>query len=134
MWVEAVCAGFGGAMTRPEFLIEMDRLHNLREVAGYATASGVMRAGRLYRSGAWELMSEADHRWFGEAIETVVEEPSLRSALRQSLTRDKVDLRGTLERAGREDLYDELVSKSAAGQWFAGFTIMKYPPKHVNFI
>jgi putative selenate reductase len=49
----------------------------------------------------------------GEAIETVVEEPSLRSALRQSLAREKVDLRGTLERAGREDLYDELVSRAA---------------------
>lgn len=60
-------------MATPEFLIEMDRLHNLREVAGYATRSGVMRAGRLYRSGAWELMSEADHAWFGNAIETVID-------------------------------------------------------------
>jgi protein-tyrosine phosphatase len=60
-------------MSKDEFLIEMDRLHNLREVAGYATRSGVMRAGRLYRSGAWELMSAADHAWFEEAIETVID-------------------------------------------------------------
>jgi len=57
----------------PEFLIEMDRLHNLREVSGYATSSGVMRAGRLYRSGAWELMSESDHAWFEDRIETVID-------------------------------------------------------------
>lgn len=33
----------------------------------------------------------------------------------------------------RNAVYDELVSKSAAGQWFAGFTIEKYPPKHSGF-
>lgn len=60
-------------MTKPEFLIEMDRLHNLREVAGYATRSGVMREGRLFRSGAWELMSESDHAWFEDRIETVID-------------------------------------------------------------
>ncbi len=73
MWAKATSGSSGGAMSKTEFLIEMDRLHNLREVAGYATRSGVMREGRLFRSGAWELMSESDHAWFEDRIATVID-------------------------------------------------------------
>ena len=56
------------------FVIPMDGLHNLRTVAGYVAADGRrMRAGRLYRSGAWERMSDRDRAWFAENIETVLD-------------------------------------------------------------
>ncbi len=48
-----------------------------------------------------------------EAIQAVADEPSLLSALRGSLAGATVDLRGTLERAGREELYGDLVRKAA---------------------
>ncbi len=61
-------------MTTPDFIIRMEALHNLRAVEGYRTASGArMRNGRLYRAGAWELMTEADRAWFGDNIETVLD-------------------------------------------------------------
>ena len=56
------------------FLIARDGLHNLRAVQGYAgTAGARMRPGRLYRSGAWERMSEADRAWLRTSIETVID-------------------------------------------------------------
>jgi protein-tyrosine phosphatase len=61
-------------MTMPDFLIPMEALHNLRAVEGYTTASGArMRGGRIYRSGAWERMTEGDRAWFGANVETVVD-------------------------------------------------------------
>ena len=55
-------------------IIPMDGLHNLRAVQGYATANGGrMRAGRLYRSGAWERMSPRDREWFRVHVRTVLD-------------------------------------------------------------
>ena len=61
-------------MTAPDFLIPMEGLHNLRAVEGYTNVSGTrMRAGRLYRAGAWERMTASDRVWFDEHIETVLD-------------------------------------------------------------
>ena len=61
-------------MATQDFLIPMEALHNLRAVEGYATASGArMRPERLYRSGAWERLTEADRTWFGKNVETVLD-------------------------------------------------------------
>ena len=55
-------------------IIPMDGLHNLRAVEGYATAGGGrMRAGRLYRSGAWERISPRDRTWFRAHVKTVLD-------------------------------------------------------------
>jgi protein-tyrosine phosphatase len=64
----------GVPMSEGEFLIPMEGLHNLRAVEGYETASGRrMRGGRLYRSGAWERMSDRDRGWFAEHVTTVLD-------------------------------------------------------------
>lgn len=56
------------------FLIPMEGLHNLRAVAGYLAASGArMRPGRLYRSGAWERMTDRDRAWLRTNVETVLD-------------------------------------------------------------
>ena len=57
----------------PDYLIEVDGLHNLRAVEGYAAVGGRMRAGRLYRSGAWELVSEQGRAWLDANVRTVID-------------------------------------------------------------
>ena len=57
----------------PDYLIEVDGLHNLRAVEGYAVAGGRMRPGRLYRSGAWELVSEQGRAWLDANVRTVID-------------------------------------------------------------
>lgn len=42
---------------------EPQGIHNFRELAGYAAAGRSIRHGRLYRSGALELMTEDDRAW-----------------------------------------------------------------------
>lgn len=57
-----------------DYVIPMDGLHNLRAVEGYATANGGrMRPGRLYRSGAWERLSQDDRAWFQAHVKTVLD-------------------------------------------------------------
>lgn len=61
-------------MTTLDFLIPMEALHNLRAVEAYPTNSGRrMRGDRLYRAGAWELITEADRSWLDENIETILD-------------------------------------------------------------
>ena len=61
-------------MTRPDYLIPMEALHNLRAVEGYATSSGArMRGGRLYRAGAWERTTEADRAWLEANVTTILD-------------------------------------------------------------
>ena len=50
-------------------------IHNFRELAGYPAAGGVIRHGRVYRSGALELMTEADRAWLEAelAIRTILD-------------------------------------------------------------
>ena len=57
----------------PDYLIDVDGLHNLRAVEGYAVAGGRMRPGRLYRSGAWELVSEQGRAWLDANVRTVID-------------------------------------------------------------
>lgn len=42
---------------------EPEGIHNFRELAGYRAAEGTVRPGRIYRSGALDLMSDADRSW-----------------------------------------------------------------------
>ena len=56
-----------------DFLIPMEGLHNLRAVEDYPARGGRLRRGRLYRSGAWELMSPRDHDWFRANVRTVLD-------------------------------------------------------------
>lgn len=50
-------------------------IHNFRELAGYAAAGGSVRHGRIYRSGALELMTESDRAWLeaGLDIHTILD-------------------------------------------------------------
>ena len=62
-----------GQTEAPDFLIPVEGLHNLRAVQGYAVAGGRMRSGRLYRSGAWELVTETGRAWLETNIRTVLD-------------------------------------------------------------
>ena len=57
----------------PDFLIPVEGLHNLRAVQGYAVSGGRMRPSRLYRSGAWELVSERGRAWLDANVRTVLD-------------------------------------------------------------
>ncbi|MEO8541236.1 MAG: tyrosine-protein phosphatase [bacterium] len=56
-------------MTTDSNLREPEGIHNFRELANYEFAGGAIRPGRIYRSGALELMSEADREWLAEELE-----------------------------------------------------------------
>jgi protein-tyrosine phosphatase len=62
-------------MTTPSRLREPEGIHNFRELAGYQSAGGKLRPGRIYRSGALELMTEADGAWLAEelAVRTILD-------------------------------------------------------------
>lgn len=54
---------------------EPEGIHNFRELAGYQADGGVVRSGRIFRSGALERMSEADSQWLAAelAIHTILD-------------------------------------------------------------
>ena len=57
----------------PDFLIPVEGLHNLRAVQGYPVAGGRLRPNRLYRSGAWELVTEGGRAWLDANVGTVLD-------------------------------------------------------------
>ena len=57
----------------PDYLIDVGGLHNLRAVESYAAAGGRMRPRRLYRSGAWELVTERGRAWLDSNVKTVID-------------------------------------------------------------
>lgn len=46
-----------------DYVINLDGIHNAREVRDYAVRGGQIRPGRLFRSGALELASQRDLEW-----------------------------------------------------------------------
>ena len=62
-------------MTSPSSTRQPEGIHNFRELAGYPASSGVIRAGHIFRSGALELMTEADREWLENelAIQTILD-------------------------------------------------------------
>lgn len=62
-------------MTPSSPIRQPEGIHNFRELAGYPASSGVIRRGRIFRSGALELMTEADRDLLAEelAIQTILD-------------------------------------------------------------
>jgi len=56
-------------MSTPQTLREPEGIHNFREVGPYQLADGhTLRAGRIYRSGALEMMTADDAAWLAEEL------------------------------------------------------------------
>lgn len=62
-------------MTTSSGLREPEGIHNFRELAGYESANGAIRRSMIFRSGALELMSDADREWLAEelAVQTILD-------------------------------------------------------------
>lgn len=54
---------------------EPEGIHNFRELSGYQAGGGAIREWRIYRSGALELMTDADRDWLAAelAIQTILD-------------------------------------------------------------
>ena len=56
-------------MSTPQTLREPEGIHNFREVGPYALADGhTLRPGRIYRSGALEMMTAEDAAWLADEL------------------------------------------------------------------
>ena len=80
----------GETLVAGERLLPLEKSSNFRDLGGYATREGkVVRWGKVYRSGAMPILTEADYKFLeGLGIDTIVD---LRTLEERELAPDLID-------------------------------------------